>query len=160
MTSLPSPTSDDRVAASIDVAKATLEVAISGRASALAFTNDKAGCAALLAELRDLNVGLVLVGGHRRLRAGLRHCAAAGGAGGGGGGEQPAPGARLRPRHGYLAKTDCIDSAVLADMARTLLARGDLSGLVAGAGGVAVDSSDGRHLESVNASATRWMLLR
>lgn len=35
MTSLPSPTSDDRVTVGIDVAKATLEVAISGQTKTL-----------------------------------------------------------------------------------------------------------------------------
>ena len=65
MTSLPSLTSDDRVTVGIDVAKATLEVAISGQANTLAFSNDEAGCAALLAELSNLNVGLVLPSCHR-----------------------------------------------------------------------------------------------
>ena len=43
-----------------DAAKGTLEVAISGRANTLAIANDEAGCAALLAQLSGLNVGLVL----------------------------------------------------------------------------------------------------
>lgn len=60
MTSLPSPTSDERVTVGIEVAKATVEVAISGQTGTLGFANDEAGWAALLAELASLQVGLVL----------------------------------------------------------------------------------------------------
>ena len=60
MTSLPNPTRDTRVTVGVDVAKATLEVAISGRTATLALANDEAGCAALLAEVSGLRVGLVL----------------------------------------------------------------------------------------------------
>ena len=60
MTSLPNPTSEARVTVGIDVAKATLEVAVSGVPKSLAFANDEAGHTALLAELADWNVGLVL----------------------------------------------------------------------------------------------------
>jgi len=128
MTSLPSPTSDDRVTVGIDVAKATLEVAISGQAKTLAFANDEAGCAALLAELSGLRVALVLfeaTGGFELACATALQLAGL-------------PVTVVNPRQardfaramGHLAKTDRIDAAVLADMARTLLARGDLSKLV------------------------------
>jgi len=128
MTSLPDPTRDDRLTVGIDVAKATLEVAISGRATTLAFTNDEAGSAALLAQLRDLNVGLVLfeaTGGFELACATALQLAGL-------------AVAVINPRQardfaramGYLAKTDRIDASVLADMARTLLARGELSRLV------------------------------
>jgi transposase len=128
MTSLPNPTRDDRITVGIDVAKATLEVAISGRATTLAFTNDEAGCTALLAELSGLNVGLVLfdaTGGFELACATALQLAGL-------------AVAVINPRQardfaramGYLAKTDRIDASVLADMARTLLARGDLSKLV------------------------------
>lgn len=128
MTSLPSPTSDDRVTVGIDVAKATLEVAISGQAKTLAFANDESGCAALLAELSGLRVALVLF----EATGGLElACATALQLAG-------LPVAVINPRQardfaramGHLAKTDRIDAAVLADMARTLVARGDLSKLV------------------------------
>lgn len=128
MMSLPSPTSDDRVTVGIDVAKATLEVAISGRVKTLAFSNDEAGTAALLAELSGLRVGLVLF----EATGGLElPCATALQLAG-------LPVAVVNPRQardfaramGHLAKTDRIDATVLADMARTLLARGDLSKLV------------------------------
>ncbi len=128
MTSLPSPTSDDRLSVGIDVAKATLEVAISGHAKTLAFANDEAGCAALLAELSGRSVALVLfeaTGGFELPCATALQLAGL-------------AVAVINPRQardfaramGHLAKTDRIDAAVLADMARTLLARGDLSKLV------------------------------
>src|SRR5690349_3065119 len=128
MTSLPSPTRDDRLTVGIDVASATLAVAISGRASTLTVTNDEAGCAALLAELSGLNVGLVLfeaTGGFELACATALQLAGL-------------SVAVINPRQardfaramGYLAKTDRIDATVLADMARALLARGDLCKLV------------------------------
>jgi transposase len=128
MTSLPSPTSDDRVTVGIDVAKATLEVAISVQTKTLAFTNDELGYAALLAELSGRTVALVLfeaTGGFELPCATALQLAGL-------------AVAVINPRQardfaramGHLAKTDRIDAAVLADMARTLLARGDLSKLV------------------------------
>ena len=128
MTSLPSPTSDDRITVGIDVAKATLEVAISGQAKTLAFANDEGGCCALLAELSGLRVALVLfeaTGGFELACATALQLAGR-------------PVSVVNPRQardfaramGHLAKTDRIDAAVLADMARTLLVRGDLSKLV------------------------------
>jgi transposase len=128
MTSLPSPTSDERVTVGIDVAKATVEVAISGQTGTLGFANDEAGWAALLAELASLQVGLVLfeaTGGFELPCATALQLAGL-------------AVAVINPRQardfaramGYLAKTDRIDAGVLAEMARTLLARGDLSSLV------------------------------
>jgi transposase len=128
MTSLPNPTGDDRVTVGIDVAKATLEVAISGQASTLAIANDEAGYAALLAELSGFRVGLVLfeaTGGFELACATALQLAGL-------------PVAVTNPRQardfaramGHLAKTDRIDARVLADMARTLVQRGDLSKLV------------------------------
>ena len=128
MTSLPSPTSDERVTVGIDVAKATVEVAISGQTGTLGFANDEAGWAALLAELASLQVGLVLfeaTGGFELPCATALQLAGL-------------AVAVINPRQardfaramGYLAKTDRIDAGVLAEMARKLLARGDLSSLV------------------------------
>jgi len=128
MTSLPSPTSDDRVTVGIDVAKATLEVAISGRAKTLAFTNDEAGCAALLAELSGHAVALVLfeaTGGFELPCATALQLAGVAVAV-----VNPRQARDFARAMGHLAKTDRIDAAVLADMARTLLTRGDLSKLV------------------------------
>ncbi len=128
MTSLPSPTSDARITVGVDVSKATLEVALSEGARSLVLPNDEAGCAALLSELRELDVGLVLfeaTGGFELACATALQLAGL-------------AVAVINPRQardfaramGYLAKTDRIDAAVLADMARTLLARSDLSKLV------------------------------
>lgn len=128
MTSLPNPTRDDRITVGIDVAKATLEVAISGRAGTLSVANDEAGHTALLAQLDGSKVGLVLL----EATGGLElACATALQLAG-------LAVAVINPRQardfaramGCLAKTDRIDATMLADMARTLLARGDLSALV------------------------------
>lgn len=128
MTSLPNPTSDTRVTVGIDVAKATVEVAISGRQRTLALSNDEAGYAALLAELSSLNVGLVLLeatGGFELACATALQLAGLAVAV-----VNPRQARDFARAMGYLAKTDRIDAAVLADMARTLLARADLSKLV------------------------------
>lgn len=128
MTSLPNPTSDTRVTVGIDVAKATVEVAISGRQKTLALSNDEAGYAALLAQLSSLNVGLVLLeatGGFELACATALQLAGLAVAV-----VNPRQARDFARAMGYLAKTDRIDAAVLADMARTLLARGDLSKLV------------------------------
>ena len=128
MTSLPSPTRDARITVGVDVSKATLEVAISEGARSLVLPNDEAGCAALLSELRELDVALVLfeaTGGFELACATALQLAGL-------------AVAVINPRQardfaramGYLAKTDRIDAAVLADMGRTLLARSDLSKLV------------------------------
>jgi transposase len=128
MTSLPNPTSDTRVTVGIDVAKATVEVAISGRQKTLALSNDEAGYAALLAELSSLNVGLVLLeatGGFELACATALQLAGLAVAV-----VNPRQARDFARAMGYLAKTDLIDAAVLVDMARTLLARADLSKLV------------------------------
>ena len=128
MTSLPNPTSDTRLTVGIDVAKATVEVAISGRQKTLALSNDEAGYAALLAELSSLNVGLVLLeatGGFELACATALQLAGLAVAV-----VNPRQARDFARAMGYLAKTDRIDAAVLADMARTLLARADLSKLV------------------------------
>ena len=128
MTSLPNPTRDTRVTVGVDVAKSTLEVAISGRTATLALANDEAAHAALLAELSGLDVGLVLfeaTGGFELACATALQLAGL-------------PVAVINPRQardfaramGHLAKTDRIDARVLADMARTLVQRDDLSKLV------------------------------
>lgn len=125
MTSLPNPTRDAGLTVGIDVAKATLEVALSGRVGTLAFTNDEAGCAALLGELSKLDVGLVLfeaTGGFELpcatalQLAGLAVAVV-----------NPRQARDFARAMGLLAKTDRIDAAVLADMARTLLHRGELT---------------------------------
>lgn len=128
MTSLPNPTRDERLTVGIDVAKATLEVAISGRPDSLSFANEEAGCAALLAKLSGLNVGLVLLEATGGFELGCATALQLSGL----------AVAVINPRQardfaramGCLAKTDRIDATVLADMARTLLARDDLSRLV------------------------------
>lgn len=128
MTSLPNPTSDTRVTVGIDVAKATVEVAISGRQKTLALSNDEGGYAALLAELSSLNVGLVLLeatGGFELACATALQLAGLAVAV-----VNPRQARDFARAMGYLAKTDRIDAAVLADMARTLLSRADLSKLV------------------------------
>jgi len=128
MTSLPSPTREARITVGIDVSKATLEVAFSEGASSLVLPNDEPGCTQLLAELAARDVGLVLfeaTGGFELACASALQMAGL-------------AVAVINPRQardfaramGYLAKTDRIDAAVLADMARTLLTRGDLSKLV------------------------------
>lgn len=128
MTSLPNPTSDTRLTVGIDVAKASVEVAISGRQKTLALSNDEAGYAALLAELSSLNVGLVLLeatGGFELACATALQLAGLAVAV-----VNPRQARDFARAMGYLAKTDRIDAAVLADMARTLLSRADLSKLV------------------------------
>jgi hypothetical protein len=56
MTSLPSQ-GDGQVTMGIDVAKATLEVAISGRPTTLSVANSEAGFAELVREVGSLDVG-------------------------------------------------------------------------------------------------------
>ncbi|WP_265289976.1 IS110 family transposase [Verminephrobacter eiseniae] len=126
--SLPNPTCNARITVGVDVSKATLEVVPSQGAKPLVLSNDEAGYAALLSELRQRDVGLVLfeaTGGFELACATALQLAGL-------------AVAVINPRQardfaramGYLAKTDRIDACVLADMARTLLARGDLSKLV------------------------------
>lgn len=91
-------------------------------------SNDEAGYAALLAELSSLNVGLVLLeatGGFELACATALQLAGLAVAV-----VNPRQARDFARAMGYLAKTDRIDAAVLVDMARTLLARADLSKLV------------------------------
>ena len=128
MTSLPNPTSDAAITVGIDVAKATLEVALSDRDATLSLTNDEAGHAALLALLRDVRVGLIVLEatGGFEMECALELQRAG------------RPVAVINPRQardfaramGRLAKTDSIDARVLADLARVLLQRSDLSKLI------------------------------
>jgi len=111
-------TSQETLFVGVDVAKATLEVALSDQRATETFANDKVGIAALLKRLKPLNVTLVLMeatGGferqlaHSLLLAGFAVIVA-------------------NPRHahyfvlglGHLAKTDRIDAKALARFARTL----------------------------------------
>ena len=128
MTSLPNPTRDARITVGIDVAKATLEVAISGRAATTALANSEAAYAVLLAELSGLDVGLVLfeaTGGFELACATALQLAGLAVAV-----VNPRQARDFARAMGHLAKTDRIDARVLADMARTLVQRGDLSKLV------------------------------
>lgn len=128
MTSLPNPISDARVTVGIDVAKATLEVAISGRAATMALANNETAYAVLLAELSGLDVSLVLfeaTGGFELACATALQLAGLAVAV-----VNPRQARDFARAMGHLAKTDRIDARVLADMARTLVQRGDLSKLV------------------------------
>jgi len=60
MMSLPNPTCNARITVGVDMSKATLEVALSQDAKPLVLSNDEAGYAALLSELRQRDVGRVL----------------------------------------------------------------------------------------------------
>jgi transposase len=128
MTSLPNPSVDGCVTAGIDVAKATLEVGITGQSATLAITNDARAHEALARKLLELKVTLVVLeatGGYERACATALQLAGL-------------PVAIVNPRQardfaramGRLAKTDHIDALVLADMAKVLLQRGDVSKLV------------------------------
>jgi len=102
----------------VDIAKATLEVALSDQRATETFANDNAGIAALLKRLKPLNVTLVLMeatGGFERQLAYSLHLAGF-------------DVIVANPRHahyfvlglGHLAKTDRIDAKALARFARTL----------------------------------------
>lgn len=128
MTSLPNPTCDARITVGIDVSKATLEVAISNNAHSRVIPNDEAGFEILVAELAGLDVALVLfeaTGGFELACATALQLAGLAVAV-----VNPRQARDFSRAMGYLAKTDRIDAAVLAQMARTLLSSGDLSKLV------------------------------
>jgi len=133
MMSLPNPINDAPLSVVVDVAKATLEVAVSDRAATLAPANDEAGHAALLAHLAGLRtqgatIGLVVL----EATGGLEVEVAAA--------LQLADYAVVvvNPRQardfarsmGVLARTDRIDARVLAQLGQTLLRRDDLAKLV------------------------------
>ena len=134
MTSLPNrPRETSTITAGIDVAKATLELALSDRAATSSHANDEAGHAQVIAQLerlrsQDLNVALIVLeatGGHEAEVAWALQLAGW-------------PVVVVNPRQardfaramGQLAKTDRIDAQVLAQLGRTLLQRPDLAKLI------------------------------
>lgn len=118
----------------VDVAKATLDLALRYRAAALAQTNDEASHAALLAQLAQLRdeegttIALVVPEATGDLEAEI------------GWALQPAgwPMVAVKPRQpsdfvrsmGQLAQTDRIDTRLLAQLGQTLLQREDLRKLI------------------------------
>lgn len=118
--------SESAVVIGIDVAKAQLDAAVTGVAAAPAqFGNDEDGHAALLAWLEPLAPQLVVLeatGGHEALAvcalqaAGLAVAVV-----------NPRQAHAFGQALGYLAKTDRIDAAALAEFGRTLLTRADLA---------------------------------
>jgi transposase len=102
----------------IDVAKASVEVALDDKTHSTSFTNDAQGIAALLAHLKDLPVALVLLEATGGLERPCAHALALAGL----------DVIVINPRQshdfaksmGYLAKTDRIDAQVLSHFARTL----------------------------------------
>lgn len=134
MTSLPNHTVTSRSPTmGVDVAKATLEVALSDRLATSSYANDEEGHAALLACLeqlrtQDLQIGLIVLeatGGHEAEIAWALQLAGW-------------PVVVVNPRQardfarsmGKLAKTDRIDAQVLAQFGQTLLQRPDLARLI------------------------------
>lgn len=102
----------------IDVSKASLDVALSDKAPSVRFGNDEQGIAAVLAQLQDYEVAVVLLeatGGlekrcaHALYLAGLTVVVA-----------NPRQAHDFAKSMGYLAKTDAIDARVLSHFARTL----------------------------------------
>jgi transposase len=102
----------------IDVAKASLEVALDDKAASVSVTNDAQGIAALQARLKDLPVALVLLEATGGLEKRCAHALALAGL----------DVIVINPRQshdfaksmGYLAKTDRIDAKALSHFARTL----------------------------------------
>jgi len=102
----------------IDMAKARFEWGVHGVQSTQGSTNDEAGFAALLADLRPRRVGLIVI----EATGGLEHALAARLL------QQGLPVAVVNPRAarefarsmGHLAKTDAIDALALAHYAHTL----------------------------------------
>jgi transposase len=102
----------------IDVAKATVEVALDDKAATLSFTNDAQCIAALLAHLKGLPVALVLLEATGGLERACAHALALAGM----------DVIVINPRQshdfakamGCLAKTDRIDAQALSHFARTL----------------------------------------
>ncbi len=121
MTSLPERTQDGAavITVGIDVAKATLEIALSDRDETLSLANDAQAHALLLAKLQPLGISLVLLeasGGYELAcavelqRAGLTVAVI-----------NPRQARDFARAMGRLAKTDRIDAHVLAELAQTLL---------------------------------------
>lgn len=133
MTSQPDTSNTKTITVGIDVAKATLEVALSDRAVTLSYTNDEAGHAALLAALAALReqgatIALLVLeatGGFEADIAWQAQCAGW-------------PVVVVNPRQardfarsmGKLAKTDRIDARILAQLGHTLMLRDDLRKLI------------------------------
>lgn len=129
----PNRTNDATLTVGVDVAKATLEVAGSGRDTTWTAANDEAGHKMLLvhlAELRaqGLTIGLVVLeatGGFEVAVATALQLA----------GHavvviNPRQARNFARCMGYLAKTDRIDARVLAHLGQTLLQRADLAKLI------------------------------
>jgi transposase len=102
----------------IDVAKASLEVAVDDKAATVSFANDAGGIAALQAHLEGLPVVLVLLEATGGLEKPCAHTLALAG--------KDVIVINPRQSHdfakamGYLAKTDSIDARALSHFARTL----------------------------------------
>jgi transposase len=134
MTSLPNrPTEMSTITVGIDVAKATVEMALSDRAATSSHANEEAGHAQLLARLDQLrtqgaHIALIVLeatGGHEAEVAWALQLAGW-------------PVVVVNPRQardfarsmGKLAKTDPIDARLLAQLGQTLLQRPDLAKLI------------------------------
>ena len=133
MMSLPNRSNETPITVGVDVAKATLEVALSNRAATLAHTNDEAGHAALVAQLAQLRdqgatIALVVLEATGGLEAEIAWALQLAGW----------PVVVVNPRQardfarsmGQLAKTDRIDAQLLAQLGQTLLQREDLRKLI------------------------------
>jgi transposase len=133
MMSQPNRSNETPITVGVDVAKATLEVALSNRAVTLAHTNDEAGHTALLAQLGQLRdegaaIALVVLEATGGLEAEIAWALQLAGW----------PVVVVNPRQardfarsmGQLAKTDRIDARLLAQLGQTLLQREDLRKLI------------------------------
>lgn len=133
MTSLPNHTVTSSLTVGIDVAKATLEVALSDRLATSSCANDEVGHAALLARLDALrtqgqHIALIVLEATGGLEAEIAWALQLAGW----------PVVVVNPRQardfarsmGKLAKTDRIDAQVLAQFGQTLLQRPDLAKLI------------------------------
>jgi transposase len=133
MTSLPNHTVTNSLTVGIDVAKATLEMALSDRHATSSHPNDEAGHTALLARLEQLRVqgthiALVVLEATGGLEAEVAWALQLAGW----------PVVVVNPRQardfarsmGQLAKTDRIDAQLLARLGQTLLQRPDLAKLI------------------------------
>jgi transposase len=133
MTSQPNRLNETALTIGVDVAKASLEVAFSDGAAALAPANDAAGHAALLAHLAALReqgrtVALIVLEATGGLEMDVACALQLAGH----------PVVIVNPRQsrdfaramGRLAKTDRLDARVLAHMGQTLVQRGDLHKLI------------------------------
>jgi len=133
MTSLPNRNNEPPITVGVDVAKATLEVALSNATTTPSLANDEAGHAALLTQLAKLRdegatIALVVLEATGGLEAEVAWALQLDGW----------PVVVVNPRQardfarsmGQLAKTDRIDARVLAQLGQTLLQRDDLRKLI------------------------------